>query len=321
MHLKKKWIGVVLLMAGALAYGATKYFKPSSGPLKARENETKVTGDQRPVDFSKLNGKILFQSNRDGDEEIYVMDPDGSGVVRLTRNKAFDGYPVWSFDGQWIAFESNREGRFQIFVMDRHGKRTHKITGNAYDNRYPCWSPNGKWIAYQSKRENGLQIYAVNLSTGKERPLTRAWYKSGLPNWSPDGKKIAFTANKMLGWGVYVMDSDGKNIKALDTKGGACRPHWSRDGKRIAYVSQKADKKGDIWIMSGDGLDKRRLTTDALNYDYYPSWSADGNWIVYANTRHKKKGNWEIRIINVNTGASQQITHHPAQDRYPDWSP
>jgi Tol biopolymer transport system component len=269
--------------------------------------------------FSDLSGKIVFQSNRDGDEEIYTMNPKGEELVQLTSNKASDGYPVWSWDGIRIAFESNRDGSFQIYTMDREGKSQVKITGGPFENRYPAWSPDGKAIAYQSKRKGREQIVVMELEHKKEKTLTDAWFKCGLPNWSPDGKTIAFTANKLLGWGVYIMQKDGSNIVALDTEGGSCRPKWSKDGTMIAYVSQKADKKGDIWIMGRGGSGKKRLTTDSDNFDYYPSWSSDGNWIVYANTSHKEKGNWEIRIINVASGESRQITNHPAQDVFPDW--
>ncbi|HEA65632.1 MAG TPA: hypothetical protein ENI07_02245 [Desulfobacterales bacterium] len=264
-------------------------------------------------------GRITFQSDRDGDADIYIMDPQGKGIIKLTDNNAFDGYPKWSRDGKKISFESNRSGSFQIYIMDSNGKNQKKVTDGRFNNRYPNLSPDGKKVAYQSRRKNGEQIYVMDLETKKESALTNSWYKSGLPNWSSDGKKVAFTANKLFGWGVYIMDRDGSNIRALDTKGGSCRPHWSKDGKRIAYVSQEADKKGDIWLINPDGSEKKRLTTDSVNYDYYPSWSRDGKWIVYANTSHKKKGNWEIRIINVINGQSKQITHHPAQDKFPDW--
>lgn len=310
-----------MVFVAALVIGLILYSQDHLRSLnpKPKKNNSRNTIQPQPYDFSKLTGRILFQSDRDGDDEIYVMNPDGTEIIQLTHNRAFDGYPVWSLDGKRIVFESNRDGRFQIYIMDKDGNNTAKITNNRHNNRYPCWSPDGKWIAYQSQRENRLQIYAINMSKKKERVLTDSWYRSGLPNWSPDGKKIAFTANKMLGWGVYLMDRDGSNIQALDTKGGACRPHWSKDGKLIAYVSQKADKKGDIWIMNPDGSGKRRLTTDSEKYDYYPSWSRDGNWIVYANTLHKEKGNWEIRIVNAVSGESKQITDNPAQDRFPDW--
>ncbi len=270
-------------------------------------------------DFSRATGKIVFQTDRDGNNEIYVINPDGTGLLRLTRNASYDGYPAWSPDGTKIAFESNRGGFFQIYVMGSDGANPVRITEGPFENRFPSWSPDGKHVAYQSKRDNGLQIYAMDIESKKERSVTRTWHKSGLPSWAPDGRSIAFTANKLLGWGVYIMGHDGSNIQALDTEGGSCRPKWKKDGSKIAYVSQKADNKGDVWVMKRDGSDKKRLTTDSANYDYFPSWSSDGQWIVYSKTSHKERGNWELWIIHVETGASKQITNHPAQDMYPDW--
>jgi len=314
----KKTFAFVSIFILSMAFVLVWYFKDEKKNLNAQPKESKKLGIDQKIKFTQLPGKIIFQSDRDGDEEIFIMNPQGQGLIKLTDNNAFDGYPVWSNDGNKIAFESNRGGNFQIYVMDHDGKNKVKITNGSFDNRYPSWSPDGKKIAYQSKRNKGLEIYVMDLEKKKEMMLTDAWYRSALPNWSPDGKKITFTANK-LGWGIYVMNRDGSDIRALDTKGGSCRSHWSPDGRKIAYVSQKADKKGDIWIVNQDGSNKHRLTTDFNNYDYYPSWSKDGKWIVYANTSHKQKGNWELRIINVESGKSKQITCDPAQDKFPDW--
>jgi dipeptidyl aminopeptidase/acylaminoacyl peptidase len=72
--------------------------------------------------FPGKNGKIAFMSDRDGNEEVYVMNPDGSGPVNLTNNPAIDLKPAWSPDGKRIAFASNRDGgdfnSFEIYVMD-----------------------------------------------------------------------------------------------------------------------------------------------------------------------------------------------------------
>ncbi|MGB7297589.1 MAG: hypothetical protein WBC70_18585 [Candidatus Aminicenantales bacterium] len=317
-NIQRAWFVLASLILCLIIFSLL-YLRTRSADVGAEpEKDNRVQPAGTPA-FPVLNGKIVFQSDRDGDEEIYVMDPQGDTIEQLTDNSAADEYPVWSKDGKKICFESDRDGTYQIFIMDKDGKNQVQVTTGRYENRYPTWSPDGKKIAYQSKRPNVEQIYELDLESKIESALTNAWYRSALPHWSPDGKKIAFTVNKLLGWGVYIMDGDGSNIKALDTKGGACRPHWSKDGKKIAYVSGKADNKGDIWIMNPDGSEKKRLTTDSQNYDYYPSWSADGKWIVYANTSHKQKGNWEIRIINVLTGESKQITDHPAQDHFPDW--
>ena len=314
---KKLFAGLIVIFSVIVIWTWHFHGKMNGKNLISQSNET-MAADQK-LRATKLLGRIVFQSNRDGNEDIYVMNTDGGGQEKLTDNNAFDGYPVWSPDGRKICFESNRDGIFQIFIMDHDGKNQIKVTDGRFDNRYPAWSPDGKMIAYQSKRKKGLQVYVIDLEKKKETMVTDAWYRSGLPNWSPDGKKIAFTANKLLGWGVYVMNRDGSDIRALSTKGGSCRPNWSPDGRKIAYVSQEADKKGDIWVMNQDGSEKRRLTTDSENYDYYPSWSPDGKWIVYANTSHKQKGNWEIRIINVKSGDSIKITNSSAQEKFPGW--
>lgn len=294
------------------------YFGREGRSYASKTGKRELTEINQMIDTSVLTGRITFQSDRDGDEEIYVMNPQGTDVIQLTDNNAFDGFPVWSPDGKKIAFESNRERKFQIFVMEGNGKNQIRVTEGPFDNRFPAWSPDGKKIAYESKRDQKFAIYVIDLESKKEKMLTNAFRRSTLPHWSPDGKNIAFTANR-LGWGVYVMDRDGLNIRPLDTEGGSCRPAWSPDGRRIAYVSQKGDGKGDIWIMNRDGSGKLKLTTDSKNYDYDPSWSPDGKWIVYASTPDKERGNWEIRIIDVVNGESKQITQHPARDEFPDW--
>jgi Tol biopolymer transport system component len=318
LHKKRYAFALIAILSVAIA--VVWYVNYAHKDLNAEVKEPKELGANRKITFSQLSGKIVFQSDRDGDEEIYITNPQGQGLIKLTDNKFFDGYPVWSYDGSKIAFESNREGNFQIYVMDADGKHQHQITHGPYHNRVPTWSPDGKMVAYTSKRDGSRrEIYVMDLEKKKEMRLTNARYRSALPNWSPNGKKIAFTADKLHGWGIYVMNRDGSDLKALDTKGGSCRPDWSPDGSKIAYVSQEADNKGDIWIINPDGSNKQRLTTDSHNYDYCPSWSPDGKWIVYANTSHKRKGNWELRIINVGSRESKQITYHPAQDKYPDW--
>jgi Tol biopolymer transport system component len=265
-----------------------------------------------------LRGEILFQSDRDGNAEIYVLELNGGRLRPLTRNTFFDGYPVWSPDGNKIAFESDRSGSFQIYTMDPNGDRVTQITTGQGPNRFPAWSPDGKKIAFEADRAGGTQIYAIAIDTRRESRLTDGWYKSTLPNWSPDGRKIAFTANK-LGWGVYLLDLGDRTIQRLDHEGGSCRPHFSPDGKKIAFVSAKADGKGDIWIMNADGTGKTRLTVTGETYDYYPTWSPDGSYLAYASTPDKKRGPWNLYIIPAGGGVPRRITDHPGRDEFPDW--
>ena len=85
--------------------------------------------------------KIAFSSDRDGNNEIYVMNADGSGQTNLTNNPANDGSPAWSLDGSRIAFASGRGGNLEICVMSVDGSGLTNLTNNPAYDVYPVWSP------------------------------------------------------------------------------------------------------------------------------------------------------------------------------------
>ena len=85
--------------------------------------------------------KIAFESERDGNLEIYVMDADGENPVRLTRDLARDGAPRWSPDGTKIVFRSNRDGNPEIYVMDANGENPTNLTQHPAEDEVASWSP------------------------------------------------------------------------------------------------------------------------------------------------------------------------------------
>ena len=93
---------------------------------------------------------IAFESLRDGNFEIYVMNADGSGQTRLTNNPVLDGSPSWSPDGGRIAFESLRDGNVEIYVMNADGSGQTRLTNDPAFDGSPSWSPDGGRIAFES---------------------------------------------------------------------------------------------------------------------------------------------------------------------------
>jgi Tol biopolymer transport system component len=97
------------------------------------------------ITLAQVDSPIVFTSNRDGNREMYTMQPDGSDIQRLTNNQWEDREPAWSPDRSQIAFASNREGGWGIYTMNEDGSNQRRITpggGSYYDS--PAWSPGGQ---------------------------------------------------------------------------------------------------------------------------------------------------------------------------------
>ena len=135
---------------------------PSSG--WAQGNPVNLTNnaqdDARPV-WSPDGTKIAFESDRVGNNKIYVMNADGTNPVRLAQGDGDDGSPTWSPDGTKIAFVSNRDGDSEIYVMNADGTNLVRLTQNAGIDVDPAWSPDGTKIAFHSNRDGDWEIYVM----------------------------------------------------------------------------------------------------------------------------------------------------------------
>ncbi len=121
--------------------------------------------------FPGTNGKIAFSSVRDGNLEIYVMNPDGTNQTNLTNNAAEDFEPAWSPDGTKIAFTSRRDGNYEVHVMNADGSNPVNLTNNSAQDGEPAWSPDGTKIAFTSLRSGNYETYVMNADgSGRGEP-------------------------------------------------------------------------------------------------------------------------------------------------------
>jgi len=234
-----------------------------------------------PVATPVPGGRIAFVSYRDGNEEIYVMNSDGSGVTRLTNNLAWDRWPAWSPDGARIAFDSDRDGNYEIYVINADGTGVTRLTNNpAYDGE-PSWSPDGSRIAFMSSRDGNAEIYVMNSDGTGQRNLTNNPASDAGYSWSPDSKRIAFVSTRDGSPDVgrmYVMEADGGSVMRL-TDTGVGSPSWSPDGSRISFLCHR-DGGWNICAMNADGTQQRNLTNIRLANGEH-SWSPDGTHIAF----------------------------------------
>jgi dipeptidyl aminopeptidase/acylaminoacyl peptidase len=129
--------------------------------------------------FPVQNGKIAFQSFRDGNSEIYTMNADGSNQTNISNNSVHDEDPDWSPDGTKIIFW--RDDPRDIYVMNADGSGQTNISNNGRTNGGPTWSPDGTKIVVTF----GSDIYAMNADGSAQTPLT-----SGGGNQFPDWQLI-----------------------------------------------------------------------------------------------------------------------------------
>jgi Tol biopolymer transport system component len=153
--------------------------------------------------------RIAFVTDRDGNNEIYVMYSDGGSQTKLTNDLGYDDSPTWSPDGTKIAFVTNRDGNNEIYVMNSDGSNKTNLTMNSGSDYSPVWSPDGTKIAFVTNRDGNNEIYVMNSDGTNQTNLTNDLGDDIWPTWSPDGTKIAFTTNREGHYQIYVTDSDG----------------------------------------------------------------------------------------------------------------
>ena len=154
--------------------------------------------------------QIAFYSNRDGNDEIYVMNADGNNPHNLTNNPANDSGPAWSSDGKMIAFFSDRDGNYEIYVMDADGNKQRNLTNNPAMDMDPAWSPDGKTIAFSSYRDSDWKIYVMDADGNNQRRLTNNPSQDAWPSWfDPAYAQSVSSAGKLTTmWGKIKQNSE-----------------------------------------------------------------------------------------------------------------
>ena len=193
---------------------------------------TPVEGDSRRQNFlpafSPDGRRLAFNSNRNNNNDIYVANVDGTGLLRLTNHPAIDTSPTWSPNSQQIAFTSDRTGTPQIYVVGADGTGLRRLTYETYCDR-PTWSPPPfNEIAYSSRTGPGHDIKVLDLATNEERQLTFGLGSNESPSYAPNGRHIAFMSTRNESKQIYVIGRDGRGLRRVTSAGNNEMPSWSR---------------------------------------------------------------------------------------------
>jgi TolB protein len=250
------------------------YVIPAGGGVERRLTD-EPRGDGMPR-WTSDGKRIVFNSERTGEWQLWEMQADGSGPKRLRTNDAREFQSDPSPDDRQIAFLSYLGGHEKLFVMERasgaarvlidHGD---VILGN------PHWSPDGKQITYSSNARIGHQIYRVDVATGKEERVSGLTSGGCEPRFSRDGKKIVYVSRGHMRPTSRLVEHDiasGEEKVLVDWPALNYDPVYSPDGSEIAFASNITGE----WVLYRQRLSDQkswRLTFGkggARSPDYRP---------------------------------------------------
>ncbi len=203
----------------------TLYIRSLTGGRTAAVGKSAVSIDPGWRNNNEVAATLSF----DGNQEIYLVNTDGTLSRRVTNSKSIDISPTFSPDGSKMAFVSSRNGLPQLFIQDLASGQVKRLTFSGRYNTQPSWSPVGDKIVYTTWEKGGeINIFTINADGSGLMQLTQKSGENKSPSWSPDGEMIAFTSNRQGKEKLYVMSSKGGNERLLlQVDGEQTQPSWS----------------------------------------------------------------------------------------------
>lgn len=271
-----------------------------SGACVMTDVDAGVDSPDAPTDGPPQDGpsncalKVAFHDGPDNAREVWIANPDGSGLINVSNSPADDANPTWSADGTRIAFQSKRTGRWDLYIVNVDGSGLFNVTNTpAIDETAPVWSPDGQRIAFTGL---GFNVMYAN-GTGVAPVTTMA--TSGAYTWSADSTRIVFPQVNPNVPDLFVatIGTGAQPINVTNSTAAETPAAWT-PGPRLAYST------GDLFTSNPDGTARVNLTPGTPAMEYEPRWTTDGQTLVFTSNAET---DFEIHRIAAAGGQPTRI--------------
>src|SRR5205807_1848793 len=220
-------------------------------------------------------GKIVFSSMAGNNENISLINPDGSDQRQLTVNAGDNYTPAASPDGRFIVFTSNRTGSFNVWRMSAEDGSELKQLTFSDGNSYPSCSADGQWVLYDNQSNPTFAVWKVPIDGGDPVKLVDN-NNARMPVVSPDNEFIACRYDVETGQEVAILPfQGGRPIKLLPiTIMDRQRVQWTADGRALTYI-KPVNGAYNIWSYDLNNDSSKQLTDFKSDQIFAYAWSAD----------------------------------------------
>jgi len=301
----------------------TRLLPPQKGKLR------QLTEPERTAlrDLSRrLDARIVWSSNREGNHDLYLMDLRSQQVRRLTRHPHVDFFSRFSPDGrrivflrsqrEWVSFRDDRA--WDVYLINADGSGERLLTRNGY---HPTWTPDGRSVIFL----RGPQVFRLDIQTGQEELLLDSARELpgigiGDVEISPDGTRLALGISPNVG----LFDLKTRALTKL-TVAQACQTTWAPNDGAVLWVA--AEGRGGTRIMrsvpAGAPGEVLMDLPGRYSHEYFPKLSNDGRWLIWgaaAEGHEHDRADYEIFLWEVGTPweNATRLTYYTGNDQWPD---